>query len=197
MRDPLERFVSGFLDKCAYWFHADAEAHCEPHLLYRNGTRTGLLRDLSSNVQPSSGGATSKAALELFADTMPLRWNMHFLPQARMCDELGISLGRYSFVWVMNATFLAQVRQLVRAAGGNSSSAFAQSVKEAFLDRKSSLMQISRRSRPLWRNSSAVLEHVSRSAATRLLRLYSLDYVELGLPLPRWLGCLRDDPELP
>lgn len=107
LRDPLERFISGYLDKCANWRVALAEKHCEPHVLHCNGTRSGLLRDMISTsfVEGSlTAGATSRAALELYADTVPLKWNGHFMPQALSCDELGLTLPRYSFVGVLNAT---------------------------------------------------------------------------------------------
>ena len=181
LRDPLERFVSGFLDKCAGV--NVVEGHCGSHPLHRNGTRSGLMRAVSSSA--AQRGA-SKAALELFADTVPLQWNMHFIPQALACDELGRTLQNYSFVGVMNATYRAQIRQLLRAARGDSSAeksstAFEAAVRQEFLNRPS---------RPTNKPAKSPLEHVSRSAAARLLRLYSLDYFELGLPLPGWLGCL-------
>lgn len=99
----------------------------------------------------------------------------------------------------MNATYSAQIGRLVRATSSNSSSnsttgrspLFAAAVREQFSLDKNGINVDKKKGRSnVGTFNSTPLKHVSRSAAARLLTLYSLDYAELGLPLPAWLGCL-------
>ena len=66
LRDPLERFLSAYMDKC---LELPQERHCEPtsvFLDHENGHTKGL---------------DKKLLFEAYADAMPLKWNMHFFPQ--------------------------------------------------------------------------------------------------------------------
>lgn len=61
LRDPLERFLSAFMDKC---LKRRIEGHCEPTSVFDNHA-------IENN----------RLFFEAFVDSMPLHWNVHFFPQ--------------------------------------------------------------------------------------------------------------------
>ena len=69
LRDPLERFLSAFLDKCES--RRRIEGHCEPTIVFTedNSSLNAVLKD------------NKKVLFEAYVDVMPLKWNIHFLPQ--------------------------------------------------------------------------------------------------------------------
>jgi len=69
LRDPLERFLSAYIDKCVSW--RKVERHCEPLAVFDN-EENGLTEGLNKS---------KKLLFETYVDTMPLKWNMHFIPQ--------------------------------------------------------------------------------------------------------------------
>lgn len=80
LRDPLERFLSAFIDKCIKWLEAE---HCEPlDVFYQQkdmatATRRekALAPDLAEELKTHD-----KLFFESYVETMPLRWNVHFFP---------------------------------------------------------------------------------------------------------------------
>lgn len=71
LRDPLERFLSAFIDKCLRSTRENRESHCAPAIVFEkdeNGLTKGLLD-------------SDKTFFEAYVNTMPLQWNMHFFPQ--------------------------------------------------------------------------------------------------------------------
>jgi Sulfotransferase family len=42
LRDPLERYLSGFLDKCAYKPHRQLQPHCRPSIIFQNPNNTDV-----------------------------------------------------------------------------------------------------------------------------------------------------------
>lgn len=59
LRDPLERFLSAFINKCIV---KGNEEHCEPVLEYVKGMN-------------------KQSLFEAYVNTFPLQWNVHFFPQ--------------------------------------------------------------------------------------------------------------------
>ena len=70
LRDPLERFLSAFIDKCINK-RGTRERHCEPAVVFLD-VENGLLERLD---------ASKKLLFAAYVETMPLKWNMHFFPQ--------------------------------------------------------------------------------------------------------------------
>lgn len=70
LRDPLERFLSAYMDKCLDQLGV-TERHCEPTLVFSDH-ENGLTEGLKNN---------KKMLFEAYVDAMPLKWNMHFFPQ--------------------------------------------------------------------------------------------------------------------
>lgn len=69
LRDPLERFLSAYMDKCLDPLGI-TERHCEPNIVFldkENGLTEGL--------------EDKKLRFEAYVETMPLKWNLHFFPQ--------------------------------------------------------------------------------------------------------------------
>jgi len=67
LRDPLERFLSAFIDKC---LHKRIERHCEPVAVFLDDA--SLVDGLDQS---------KKLLFEAYVNAMPLRWNMHYFPQ--------------------------------------------------------------------------------------------------------------------
>ena len=185
LRDPLERFLSAFVDKCVNAMRVRDERHCEPREVFAKGMDSTLMKQLQPNWREPSRDVTP-AAIEAYADVMPVQWNLHFVPQALMCGHLGLSVNLVSYVGVMNSTYLQQVQQLRHIANpsnGAESSLLQDSIRDVFLQHPSR--------KRVTRTSHKATRLFSRAAAERLLMLYAVDYVELSLPLPRWLHALK------
>ena len=181
LRDPIERFVSGYLDKCSDPRHARGEKHCEPLLLFLNGTDSEALSTLP--LQHMQLGA--------YIDTCPLKWNLHFFPQSLYCDDLGRSLRRYTFRGTMNDSISQQVGALSKiidarasAAGAAPSDAASRAAAMAF--KAPSVNQLNKHATNAVSKISRIV--VTAGAARRLLEYFAIDYVELALDLPGWLA---------
>ena len=128
LRDPLERFLSGFLDKCV---RKVDEMHCEPNQLFsvsdatirqaehaasgrqsiaRRYDITHENRTLTTDLIPPvdkgrrDRGQSSNAShihflLDAYVEIFPLSWNVHFYPQSLYCNGLFLDqLKDYDFV---------------------------------------------------------------------------------------------------
>lgn len=67
LRDPLERFLSAFVDNCLSSRRKD-ERDCEPNSIFADDNNHGF-------------EANKKVFFEAYVDSMPLKWNVHFFPQ--------------------------------------------------------------------------------------------------------------------
>lgn len=80
LRDPLERFLSAFTDKC---IKRVGENHCEPlDVFFPTRNMSGATRQDRVNF-PDLGEelkTNEQLFFESYVDTMPLRWNVHFFP---------------------------------------------------------------------------------------------------------------------
>lgn len=95
--DPLERFLSGFLDKCV-----DAKDHCQPRNTFVN-KETSSITDYFDNPQ---------RVFEIYVDTMPMEWDIHFIPQSLYCNGLYRTIHtEYDFVGYMDGNFYQHLEQ--------------------------------------------------------------------------------------
>ena len=109
LRDPLERFLSAYIDKCIN--NIRNQSHCSPQIIFQNddnSTNNNLLNGISNN---------KKYNFSSYVDVMPLHWNVHFLPQSLYCDGLyrDLFLGsnnNYDFVGTMNEYFYDDLHAL-------------------------------------------------------------------------------------
>jgi len=180
LRDPLERFLSAYLDKCYLSMHRRIDHHCEPNILFNNpSTKVTLMEGLFNN----TNGAIlqKKEAFEMYVDTIPLRWNMHFFPQSLYCDGLYRTIDNYDFVGYMGPHFYKDLDEIAHRYGGR----FAQEVHKVFdLDKHIAADTINKgveTSAP-----TQVKDFYSPRSLRRVLEYVSIDYVFLEMPVPQW-----------
>lgn len=78
VRDPLERLLSAYLNKCHDSYYRLGEQHCEPIEIFgQEYNKIDMLDYIQDNDQQ---------LFEAYLDVMPLSWNIHFIPQAFTCD---------------------------------------------------------------------------------------------------------------
>ena len=108
LRDPLDQFLSGFLDKCVNRIRS--EDHCEPISVFRKSPRHNENNDTSTtrtndSTTPRSPIETmlwdKRRTFKAYVDTFPLTWNMHFYPQSFYCGGLYKTIDDYEFVGSM------------------------------------------------------------------------------------------------
>jgi hypothetical protein len=173
VRDPIERFISAYLDKCARTRLARSEKHCEPLEVFLNGTDSKALR-----------GIPKSSHMSAFASVFPLQWNIHFFPQSLYCDDLGRNIRSYSFRGNLNNTFTQQVHavsRLVDARVTRSTAAASAADKVFPTTRRRNEGYTTHASLSVTRKITAPTVHI-------LLQYFAIDYVELGLELPSWLA---------
>ncbi|EOD07991.1 hypothetical protein EMIHUDRAFT_106329 [Emiliania huxleyi CCMP1516] len=179
LRDPVERFVSGYLDKCRPTI-ARGERHCEPLGLYINGTHSEFMRLLPH----------ARMQLGSYVDTFPLTWNLHFFPQSLYCDDLGRNAHKYTFRGALNASLADQVGALGRLIDARALAATPGSApKHVGQGAAAASFKTDNDSGEHKTDAAARLAGLvaTESAARRLLEYYAIDYVELGLELPSFL----------
>jgi Sulfotransferase family len=178
LRDPLERFLSGFLDKCVR--ARTKEPHCQPLEVFYQSPR--LLEGIVKN---------KRNFFEAFVDTMPLKWDMHFFPQSLYCDGLYRHIQNYDFVGHMGTNFYGHVKGLGEQFGDeklvNALEAVFQLTKNTKLEEGNIGVETSA--------SSYVEEFYTAATVRRVLEYYAIDYVLLDIPIPGWAQrLLRDEP---
>ena len=179
LRDPVERFVSGYLDKCRPTI-ARGERHCEPLGLYINGTHSEFMRLLPH----------ARMQLGSYVDTFPLTWNLHFFPQSLYCDDLGRNAHKYTFRGALNASLADQVGALGRLIDARALAATPGSApKHVGQGAAAASFKTDNDSGGHKTDAAARLAGLvaTESAARRLLEYFAIDYVELGLELPSFL----------
>lgn len=104
LRDPLERYLSGFLDKCVgsnVW-----QGHCEPKAVFTDGSydpEKNSIKDIKSD---------QRVLFDAFVHTSPLKWNVHFMPQALLCDGLYRTINEYDYILRMGPLFHMDMSKL-------------------------------------------------------------------------------------
>jgi hypothetical protein len=186
-RDPLERFLSGYIDKC---LKNKYEGHCKP--------------DSTSDL---IDGFSKPQGLNSYLSTFPLSWNVHFVPQALYCDGLFRRIQDYEFVGSMaDDRFKNDLLRLIRnyspASHGHdpsSSSSWERYIRNEFrfldeetnsTDFRASLLR--RKVDHATHASGSVLEYYDADSVRMALQYYSIDYVTLNLTIPKWVQDILD-----
>jgi hypothetical protein len=87
LRDPLERFLSAFLDKCHHSFKRDRERHCWPMTVFTDQSQSPIPELFMGSAGASNDNKEKKKLIfEAYVDAMPLQWNAHFVPQSFFCE---------------------------------------------------------------------------------------------------------------
>mmetsp|Transcript_7931 Transcript_7931/g.13803 ORF Transcript_7931/g.13803 Transcript_7931/m.13803 type:complete len:393 (+) Transcript_7931:82-1260(+) len=116
LRDPLERLLSAYIDKC---HNNMEEKHCEPNVVFSpHYQRVGVVTD-DIIVQPLLEDVedNDKQMFAAYLDVMPLKWNLHVLPQALACD-LYRNIDQYDFVGHMDEDFYFDLEKMAKQYGG-------------------------------------------------------------------------------
>ena len=195
LRDPLERLLSGFLDKCVRTHSRKNERHCEPNVIFdvdldlddTRGKKNVKYPQLTKDLEDKD-----KQWFAAYVDVLPLKWNVHFVPQAIACD-LYRKLDTYDFVGKMGTDFMYELERMAVQFGGqlpqvlNKSFAYQEHVKEGKLNTGSS-------NRHATHAPAKVQKYFTPAAVRRGLELLSIDYVMLDLEVPAWARqMLKDD----
>ena len=228
IRDPLERLLSAYLDKCTKPNIRKTQGHCEPNSIFgadylkrtaknsNGGNNIVQIQqhqtqeeqsssDEMTNAIPDLRRTLQKSEKELFAayvDLLPLKWNVHFVPQAITCD-LYRNIHTYDFVGIMGKQFMSELERMVHRYGGggedasssssSSSSSLVASVLNDTFQYQSKLQNESIAKMNLGsdnthgtRAPSKVSKYFSARSVRRALEYLSIDYVTFGLEVPDW-----------
>lgn len=172
LRDPLERFLSGFLDKCNAQRRNGDAAHCEPQSIF-GPARDSPMDDFYH---------TRRKLFEAYVDSFPIKWNVHFAPQALMCDGgLYRHIDHFDFVGHMDSNFYSDVARFgdrydLRPGVDDVFGLAPELPHEG--QRNNTGVETSA--------STHVREYYSPATVRRVLELESIDYVLLNLTIPRW-----------
>jgi len=205
LRDPLERFLSAYLDKCVNSKLRREQQHCEPNLIYRDHNHDNI------KVNPMTAGfvfggdddklnrvrsrAThlkghGKTAFAMYVDTMPLAWNLHFYPQSFYCNGLYRFIDDYDFVGHMDSGFYHDLDKLGKTYGGR----FETKLKDIF--KYESITEDNNNVGIETKASDKVIQYYTPRSLRRVLEYVSMDYVLLDLKVPDWAEqMLREDDE--
>jgi len=188
VRDPLERLLSGYLDKCYNPETRQDEGHCEPNVVFNpmkglanaeNNAYANLLDGLDIEGQ-------EKAMFGAYVDVLPLKWNEHFVPQALHCD-LHRSIYKYDFVGNMGKDFYFDLDRMATQFGGqlpeilNSTFEYMDHVKSGNHENTGKQGSGDAVNAP-----EKVARFYTARTVRKALEYLSIDYVTLGLEVPEW-----------
>jgi len=178
LRDPLERFLSAYIDKCIEY--KNLQPHCEPEVVF-NDPNNPLTEGLVGN---------KRANFEAYVDAFPLKWNMHFFPMSLYCDGLYRNIHDYAFVGNMDENFYHDLSALGDQFGSTMTNALESIYKVS--------QKVERNVQNLGLETSApshVKEYYSPRSIRRVLQYFSIDYIKLNLTVPDWAQeMLENDP---
>jgi hypothetical protein len=208
LRDPLERMLSGYIDKCVRPKSKVDYRHCLPSSAFNNNLTDPKHLRLGMQDRPDYLFAG-------FIDAFPLKWDVHFFPQSLYCGGLFRHIGGYDYVGIMGEGFY---KELARMASTFDSEMLTDAIQTAFSlpkkgewesklvasqdvkfsNRTFSLLPKTRQAE--WRHATNAPEFVqlffTASSVRRALEYYAVDYVMLGLEVPGWVhDMLAEDPQ--
>lgn len=184
LRDPLERYLSAFLDKCVNPKNA-WQKHCEPWEIFNADPGNKVMTELKGN---------HRVLFQAFVHASPLKWNMHFLPQALLCDGLYRTIKEYHYVARMGRSFYSDLQEMGQMFGKK-----ADGVIQDIFDYKTKLkeekggknrdMAGNRQGSPHgieMKASEKVLEYYTPELVRKVLEYTAIDYVLLNMTIPDW-----------
>jgi hypothetical protein len=206
LRDPLERLLSGYLDKCVKDAVRKSQGHCEPNSIFgvdyleRKATKQQKENgeDVSVDIAPSlldMDGWFDKEKFATYVDLLPLKWNVHFVPQSIFCD-LYRTIETYD-KYLMGKEFMPELDRMAKRYGG-----LLPEVLDDIFNYQTQLSDardeaeknVGASNAHGTRAPSKVAQYYSARAIRRALEYLSIDYVTLGLDVPDWAReMLRND----
>ncbi|KAL3812155.1 hypothetical protein ACHAXA_001862 [Cyclostephanos tholiformis] len=186
LRDPLERLLSVFLNKCIDPRKRRTEGHCEPNVIFN--ARSDLKDEKGKNypsLMEHLEGEDKQLLFAAYLGVLPL--------QAIACD-LRRNIHRCAFVGNMGEDFMFDIERMANQFGGtlpellNASFGYMEYVQS----RKRNMGKDN--SRHSTHALGKVKQFYTAQTVRRGLELMSIDYVRLGLKVPEWARqMLRDD----
>jgi hypothetical protein len=201
--DPLERLLSGYLDKCVKPNIRKSQGHCEPNVVFGMDhlqvKKKPVATDNKGRPIPDMTLIVNELESEMFAtyvDLLPLTWNVHFVPQAFTCD-LYRTIDTYDFVGIMGKTFMSELDRMATRYGG----LLPNVLEDAFhyqtkLANETLLAttNVGADNAHGTKAPSKVYQYYSPQSVRRALEYLSIDYVMLGFAVPEWAKeILRND----
>ena len=197
IRDPLDRYLSGFLDKCVIGTRYIGEGHCEPssifqeeHLIFKrlkdkSQIRKHLNETFVSDFRLKVKDPTKRILFDTYVNSGPLQWNLHFLPLSFFCGGLYNNIQHYKFVGSMGPTFYGELDRLIQ---------LYPSIKDAVdlvfqLDEKRSSNFSSAETKNVGVETQAATKtglYYTPQLVKKVLEYTSIDYVMLGISIPQW-----------
>ena len=197
IRDPLERLLSAYLNKCYDEFFRVEENHCEPNAIFNPKPSQVNLRDTTGEVEPLLEGVedNDKQLFAAYLDVMPLKWNLHVVPQAFACD-LYRNVKQYDFVGNMGKDFMLDLQRMANQFGGvlpqvlNASFGY-----QLYTSIGTKHVNIGTSDDYMGTQAPRKVNHFYTADTVRkALEYVSIDYVLLGLEVPEWARqMLRED----
>jgi len=195
LRDPLERFLSAFINKCETHVH---EGHCEPTVLFQNRS-SDILRGIKNGKQLMLAKNDKQRMFAAYVDTCPFSWNVHFFPQALYCNGLYRFLDNYDFVGKMDkSTFYNDLDELGAKFGGKFEE-FLQvvfPVEQHLLKDETTPKNVFGGGKHKTESSNHVKEYYTASTLRRVLGYVAVDYIMLRLEIPDWANAMLQEDEL-
>jgi hypothetical protein len=176
LRDPLERFLSAFLDKCVGVNRR--EGYCWPKRVYYN--------ENDSDGNDYTRGLTPQQQFAQFVNVMPLQWNIHFAPMGLSCNGLYRNLNEYDFVGFMGKDFNADLVTMGKRCGAEMMRA---------LNFTFHLGPRSARKRTETSAVNKVEEFYTPAILRKVLQYTAIDYMTLNLSIPEWAERMLQDEE--
>ena len=201
--DPLERLLSGYLDKCVKPNIRKSQGHCEPNVVFGMDhlqvKKKPVATDNKGRPIPDMTLIVNELEREMFAtyvDLLPLTWNVHFVPQAFTCD-LYRTIDTYDFVGLMGKTFMSELNRMATRYGG----LLPNVLEDAFHYRTKlanetllATTNVGADNSHGTKAPSKVYQYYSPQSVRRALEYLSIDYVMLGFAVPEWAKeILRND----
>eukprot|EP00934_Nitzschia_sp_Nitz4_P008344 Nitzschia sp. Nitz4//scaffold5_size260463//165337//166565//NITZ4_000996-RA/size260463-snap-gene-0.48-mRNA-1//-1//CDS//3329555382//8334//frame0 len=175
LRDPLERFLSAFLDKCSPSSpNYINEKHCQPTSLFQpkeNETTGSEVAAYKSN---------PRTLFQIYVDTFPLRWDVHFFPLSLYCGGLFHRLKTYDFVGSMDEDFYHDLELFTKKYPSLNESVrnrFALQNRKAKNGTNHGIEQ---------QASLHVHAYYTPHTVQRVLQYMAIDYVSLNMTIPQW-----------
>ncbi|KAL3810158.1 hypothetical protein ACHAXA_004274 [Cyclostephanos tholiformis] len=203
LRDPLERLLSGYLDKCVKPNVRVFQGHCEPNVVFgvdhlRRKEGQGNGKKVGGSPPPDMTVVLKDFEREMFAsyvDLLPLKWNVHFVPQSFVCD-LYRKIDDYDFVGIMGRDFARELDRMANRYGGSLPDALdvAFDYRSKIINDTLVVDNVGSDKAHGTKAPAKVHRYYSPGTVRRALEYLSIDYVALGLEVPLWAReMLRDD----
>jgi|EP00970_Alexandrium_tamarense_P008445 hypothetical protein len=193
LRDPLERVLSAFLDKCDKPIMRKREKHCEPNEVFNPDPNR--VDDRGKKILPLTADLEDrgKQMFAAYLDVMPLKWNVHFVPMAITCD-LHRRIHEFDFVGNMGKEFMVDLERMAGQFGGKLPQALDSTFGYVAKIEENKLNNTGKGNFHATHAPEKVAMYYTAQTVRKALEYVSIDYLTLQLEVPNWARqMLRED----